>query len=130
MNFGNLGSSLTILNPGVAQSVDTLRLVLANDDIADSGSRQEVKDGIGVSSLGLLVAAALNTLVALHLPVECLAGVDVHGLVEDDRLLGDGELDTREGEARSRTATEVALRGISTTLRTIAVLATAKGSCR
>lgn len=124
------GGLLTILDPGVAQGVDALRLVLSDDHVADRRARHEIEDSIGISSLSLLVAAALDTFVALHLSVKGLAGVDVHGLVEDDRLLGDRELDTRERKARSRTATKVSLSGICTALRTIAILATAKCSCR
>jgi hypothetical protein len=106
--------------------------VLSNDDVPDGGSRQEIEHSIGIGSLSLLVAAALHTLVTLHLSIERLTGVDVHGLVEHNSLLGDRELDTREREARCWSTTEITLCGIGTTLRPIAllVLAATKCSCR
>ena len=121
---------LTILNPGVTECVNTFGLMLADDDVPDGGSRQKVEYGVGISSLSLLVAAALHALVTLHLPVEDLTGVDVHGLVEDDSLLGDWELNTREREAWCWASTKIALRSISTTLGTITLLAATKCSCR
>lgn len=112
--------------------MDALRLVLANDDVLDCGARHEVEDGIGVSPLSLLVAAALDALIALHLSVESLTRVDVHGFVEHDRLLGNRELNTREWEAWCWATTKIALCSVGTTLGAIAllVLAATKSSCR
>jgi len=72
--------------------VNAFRLVLSDDHVSDRGTRQQVEYGVGIGTLSLLVAAALNTLVALHLTVEDLTGLDVHGLIEDNSLLGYGEL--------------------------------------
>jgi hypothetical protein len=79
--------------------VDAFRLVLADDDVPDGGSRKQVEDGVGVGSFGLFVATAFDAFVALHLAVEGLAGEDVHGFVEDDGLFGDREFNAWEGEA-------------------------------
>ncbi len=126
------GIELTILDPGITQCVDTLRLVLANDDIPDGSPRHKVEDSIGIGSLSLLVTAAFDTLVALHLPIKGLTRVDVHGLIEDNSLLRDWELNTRKGETRCWAATKIALCGISRTLSTIAllVLAAINRCCR
>ena len=72
--------------------MNAFRLVLSDDHVSDRGTRQQVEYGVGIGTLSLLVAAALNTLVALHLTVEDLTGLDVHGLIEDNSLLGYGEL--------------------------------------
>jgi len=90
---------ITILYPSIAQRMDTLGLVLANDDIPDSRTRQKVEDSVGISALGLLVAAALRTLVTLHLSIEDLARLDIHGLIEHHSLLGDWEFQHREGKS-------------------------------
>lgn len=109
--------------------MDALRLVLTDNDVLDGGSRHKIEDSISISSLSLLVAAALYTLVTLHLPVKGLPRVDVHGLVEHDGLLSNREFDTREREARWWSSAEVALSGICTALRSIALLVLATSQC-
>jgi hypothetical protein len=54
--------------------VDAFGLVLADDNIPDRSSGQQIKDSIGVSSFCLFVATAFDTLVALHLSVKGLTG--------------------------------------------------------
>jgi hypothetical protein len=77
----------------------------------------------------LLITTPLDPLIPLHLPVEYLAGLDVHGCIKHDGLLGDGEFENREGEARRWTAAEVALCGVCGALRSVAGLA-AEEACR
>jgi hypothetical protein len=67
----------TILYPGITQSVNTLRLVLANDDVLNGRSTQKVEDSVGICALSLLVAGAWRKLVTLHLSVEDLTRIDV-----------------------------------------------------
>jgi hypothetical protein len=123
---------LTILNPGITKCVDALRLMLANDDVLNGRSTHKVKDGVRVSSFGLLVAAAFDTLITLHLSIKDLTRIDVHGLVEHNSLLGDWKLDTRERETWWWSPTQICLSSISSTLRsiTLLVLATTEGSSR
>ena len=109
--------------------MDAFGLVLADDDVPDGSSGQKVEDSIGVGSFGLFVATAFDTFVALHLSVEGLAGEDVHGLVENDRLFGDRKLNAREGEAWCWTSTKVTLCGVCTSLGTIALLVLAAAQC-
>jgi hypothetical protein len=83
---------LTILDPGVSKSMDSLGLVLSNDHIPDRAAREQVEHSIGIRSLGLLVAAPLNTLISLHLTVEDLSWLDVHSLIEYNCFFGYREL--------------------------------------
>jgi hypothetical protein len=94
--------------------------MLANDHIPYRGSRQQIKYGIRIRALSLLVAATLCSLVATHAAVEGGAGGHVEGLLENDRLLGHGELCHGKGEARRGTLPEVALGAIGVALCAVA----------
>lgn len=100
--------------------MDTLGLVLANDDIPDGRAREEIKDSISICPLGLLIAAPLGPLVSLHATVKGSTGGHVEGFLKDDGLLGDGELGDGEGEARGRSLDEIGLGGILVAFLTIA----------
>lgn len=82
---------LTVLHPGISESVDSFRLVLSNDHIAYRAARQQIEDRICVGTLGLFVAAALDSFVSLHLSIENLSWLNVHGLVEHNSLFRNGE---------------------------------------
>lgn len=68
-----------------AIAVDTLSLVLADDDVLEGGALAEEEDGVGVAALGLLVAGAGAAVVAGPATVKGLAGLDF-----DDLAVGDG----------------------------------------
>lgn len=79
--------------------MNTLSLMLSNNDISDSGSRHQVENGIGIRTLRLLITASLWTLITLHLAVKHLTGHNVLGILEDHCLFGDGELGDGEWES-------------------------------
>jgi hypothetical protein len=89
----------TILNPSITKSVHTLRLILSNDAVAQSGARKKVEDGISVSALSLLVTEACGSRVSLHLAIESSSSWDVDGVVGDNITLCHRE--SRHGERES-----------------------------
>lgn len=89
--------------------MNSLRLMLPDNHIPDRRSRQQVKHGIRVRPLRLLVAAPFRPLEPLHAPVESRPRGHVEGILQDDRLLRPGELRDGEGEAWGRALEEVGL---------------------
>lgn len=84
-----------ILNSASTHAVDTLILVLANDDVAQDATLFNNEDGVALSTLRL--ATALDaTAECLHFTIEGLASSDILGLIEGNGSRGCGE---REGEA-------------------------------
>lgn len=76
------------LEGAVALTVDTLRLVLANDDVLQSSALVEDEHGVGVLALALLAAGTRATVILGPLTVEDLTGLDLDdGLV---RVVGGG----------------------------------------
>lgn len=102
--------------------MNTLSLVLSNDDISNSRTGQQVEDSISISALSLFIAASLRSFIALHLAIEDLTRHDVLGILENDSLLGDGELGDWEGEARRWPLAEISLGGVGVALLAIAGL--------
>ena len=103
---------LTILNPSITKSVNTLRLILPNDAVAQSRTREKVEDGISVSALSLFVAEARGSRVSLHLAIESGSGGNVDGVVGDNIALCHGESGHRERESMRRTGGEISLGSI------------------
>jgi hypothetical protein len=113
----------TILDPRITEGVDTLSLILPNDNIPDSRSRQKIEHSIRIRPFSLLITSTLSKLVPLHSSIEGLTGLDIYGLIKHDGLSRDGELGHGEEEAWRWTRIEVALGCISTSLGSVAVLA-------
>lgn len=67
-----------VLKSAVTGAVDTLSLVLADDDVAESGALVEVEDGVLVVTLALTTASTAATVVPVPLTVEDLAGLDLN----------------------------------------------------
>jgi hypothetical protein len=103
---------LTILNPSITKSVNTLRLILSNDAVAQSRTRKKIEDGISVSALSLFVAETRGSRVSLHLAIESSSSWNVDGVVGDNIALCHGESGHREGESMRRTGGEVSLGSI------------------
>jgi hypothetical protein len=103
---------LTVLNPSVTEGMDTLRLMLSNDDITNRRTRKQIEHSIRIRAFGLLIATALWPFIPLHTAIERRSGRNVERLVQNDSLLGYGELCDGEGEARSRSLEEICLRGV------------------
>ena len=103
---------LTILHPSITKSVNTLRLILPNDAVAQSRTREKVEDGISVSALSLFVAEARGSRVSLHLAIESSSSWNVDGVVGDNIALCHGESGHRERESMRRTGGEISLGSI------------------
>lgn len=103
---------LTVLNPSITKSVDSLRLILSNDTVAQSGARKKVEDGISVGALSLFIAEARGSRVPLHLAVESSSSWDVDGVVGDNIALCHRESGHRERESMRRTGREIGLGSI------------------
>ena len=83
------------LKSAVTSAVDTLSLVFADDDVAESGALVEVEDGVFVVTLALSTAGTAATVIPVPLTVEDLAGLDLNdGLVS----LGTNSLRDTTGE--------------------------------
>lgn len=102
--------------------MDTLRLVLSNDDVSDGGSWHQVEDGISVSTLSLLIATAFRPLVTLHPAIKDLSRHDVLGILEDHCLLCHRELCDGEREAGRWPLAKVSLSSVTITLAAITSL--------
>lgn len=113
---------LTILNPGVSQGMNSLRLMLPNDHIPDCATREQVEHCICICSFSLLVAAPLDTLISLHLTVVDLSWLDVHCLVEYNCFFGYREFQNWKWESWERSTSKVSLSRIDTTLRAVTLL--------
>jgi hypothetical protein len=100
---------LTILNPSITKSMDTLSLVLPNHNVPDGRTRKEVEHSIRIRAFSLLIAGSFSELVTLHSSIEGLARLDVDSLVKSYSLSRNRELGDREGKAWRRTSIEVAL---------------------
>lgn len=92
--------------------MDTLSLMLSNNDIPNRSPRKQVEDRIGIGAFRLFVAASLRSLVALHATIEDGTGRDVVGFLEDNGLLRDRELGDWEREAGRRPLRDIGLAGI------------------
>jgi hypothetical protein len=80
-----------VLNGAGALAMHTLDLILADDGVLESGTVLQLENGVRVASLDL-TGARDATAVGLHAAIED-AGDDL------DRLVGDGALGGRNGEA-------------------------------
>lgn len=83
--------------------------MLSDDAVSESRTWEKVEDGIGVSSLGLLVTEANWSLVLLHATVKGGSGWDVDGILADNVSLCDGELGDWERESVRRTGRQITL---------------------
>jgi hypothetical protein len=77
--------------------VDTLRLILSNNAVTQSGTREKVENSISISALSLFVTETRRSRVSLHLAIEGSSRLDVDGVVGDNIALGKG-IDEEDGQ--------------------------------
>jgi hypothetical protein len=92
--------------------MNTLRLILSNNAVAQSRAKKKIEHSISVSALGLLVAEARWSRVPLHLAVKGGSSWDVDGIVSDNITLCHRESRHGERESMRRTGRQVGLGSI------------------